>query len=196
MGKHIEVSNLALAEDRSDTKLAEFRATIEAYTARADEREAAAREREAAARELEAIRAREFEKRMENYAALAAERESAASELEAIRSREFEKRMEVYAARADERHKASEARIDRIESAITNLKKLVVGASLSTVLGVGAINAALIQNYHAAFDSARHLTVAERELIEQRQRTDALLSAIEARLAAMPKPGGQNSSQP
>jgi DNA repair exonuclease SbcCD ATPase subunit len=167
MGKHIEVSNLALAEAKSDTKLAEFRATIEAYTARADKREAAAREREAAARELEAIRAREFEKRME-----------------------------VYAARTDERHKASEARIDRIESAITNLKKLVVSASLSTVLGVGAINAALIQNYHAAFDSARHLTVAEHELIEQRQRTDALLSAIEARLAAMPKPGGQNSSQP
>jgi ABC-type multidrug transport system fused ATPase/permease subunit len=189
MGKHIEVSNLALAEAKSDTKLAEFRATIEAYTARPLR---ACRH----ARELEAIRAREFEKRMENYAALAAERESAASELEAIRSREFEKRMEAYAARADEHHKASEARIDRIESAIASLKKLVVSASLSTVLGVGAINAALIQNYHAAFDSARHLTVAEHELIEQRQRTDALLSAIEARLAAMPKPGGQNSSQP
>ena len=185
-------SNLAIAESRSDTKLAEFRASIEAFTARADEREAAAREREAAARERDAIRARAFEKRMEDLAARANEREAAAREHEAIRSREFEKRMENSEARSDR----IERRLDQIESSINSLKKFVVGASLSTVLGVGAFNAALIQNYHAAFDSARHLTAAERDLTAQRQRTDALLSAMEARLAAIQKTGGQNNPPP
>jgi len=221
-------SNLAIAESRSDTKLAEFRASIEAFTARADEREAAAREREAAARERDAIRARAFEKRMEDLAARADEREAAAREREAaarerdaIRARGFEKRMEDLAARANEREAAAreheairsrefekrmensearsdriERRLDQIESSINSLKKYVVGASLSTVLGVGAFNAALIQNYHAAFDSARHLTAAERDLTAQRQRTDALLSAMEARLAAIQKTGGQNNPPP
>ena len=48
-------SSAAIAEARNDLKLAEFRATMEAYTARADEREAAACKRadehEAVARE-------------------------------------------------------------------------------------------------------------------------------------------------
>jgi hypothetical protein len=67
-------SSLAVAEARNDAKLAEFRATIEAYTARADEREAAvrdreaaAREREAAARELELVRMKAFERRIEEF---------------------------------------------------------------------------------------------------------------------------------
>ncbi len=178
-------SNLAIAESKSDTKLAEFRASIEAFTARADEREAAARERDA-------IRAGAFEKRMEDLAARADEREAAAREREANRSREFEERMENSEARSDR----IERWLDQIESSIVSLKKFVVGASLSTVLGVGAFNAALIQNYHAAFDSARHLTAAERDLTAQRQRTDALLSALEARLAAMQKTGGQNNPPP
>jgi len=92
--------------------------------------------------------------------------------------------------------KATEARLDRIEASIASLKKLVVGASLSTVLGVGAIYVALVQNYHAAFDSARYLTAAERDVTAQRQRTEALLIAIDARLAAMQKAGGQQARSP
>lgn len=60
-------SSLMIAEGRSDAKFAEFRSTIEAYTARADEREAAARAREA-------IRAKAFEQRMDGYEVRADER--------------------------------------------------------------------------------------------------------------------------
>jgi hypothetical protein len=106
-------------------------------------------------------------------------------------------------ARADERHAASEARferietrLDRIEASIASLKKFVVGASLSTVLGVAAFDAALIQNYHAAFDSSRYLSVAEQDMAAQRKRTEALLSAMEAQLAGMQKMNGQKASPP
>ncbi|SFF73927.1 hypothetical protein SAMN05518865_10440 [Duganella sp. CF458] len=178
-------SNLAITEGRSDARLAEFRSTIEAYTARADEREAAAREREAAARERDALRAKALEQRMRDIV-----------EREAIRAEAFEQRMDGYEARADERQRATEARFDRIEASIASLKKLVVGASLSTVLGVGAIYLALVQNYHAAFDSARYRTTAERDMAAQRQRTEALLTAIDARLAALQKAGGQQAPLP
>lgn len=153
-------SSLAVNKAQADTRLGEFRAAIEAYTARADEREAAARERED-------IRAKAFEQRMDDFMAL-----------------------------SHERHNATLARFDRLEGAIAGMKKFVVGASLSTVLGVGGIYAILIQNYHAAFDSARELTTAERGIAAQRQRTEALLSTIEARLAAMKKTGGQTDSSP
>ncbi len=189
-------SSLMIAEGRSDVKLAEFRSTIEAYTARADEREAAARAREA-------LDAKAFVQHMSEIAARAAERDAAAREREAaivereaIRAKAFERRMDGYEARADERQRATEARLDRIEASIASLKKLVVGASLSTVLGVGAIYVALVQNYHAAFDSARYLTAAERDVAAQRQRTEALLTAIDARLAAMQKAAGQRAPSP
>ncbi|WP_342116247.1 hypothetical protein [Pseudoduganella sp. OTU4001] len=64
-------ANMALYDARSDAKLAEFRAVMEAYTARADERAAAARDREestaAATREREQIRANEVERRMADH---------------------------------------------------------------------------------------------------------------------------------
>jgi len=189
-------SSLAVNEAQADTKLGEFRAAIEAYTARADEREAAAREREAA-------RAKEFDRRMAEHAEREAiwakafaEREASSREREDIRAKAFEQRMDDFMALSNERHNATLARFDRLEAAIAGMKKFVVGASLSTVLGVGAIYAALIQNYHAAFDSARQLTTAERDIAAQRQRTEALLSTIEARLAAMEKTGGQQVSSP
>ncbi len=207
-------SSLAVKEAQADSKLGEFRAAIEAYTARADEREAAAREREAARSqefdrrmaeytEREAIRAKTFaeheaaNREREALAAKAfAEREAASREREDIRAKAFEQRMDDFIALSNERHKATLARFDRLEATIAGIKKFIVGASLSTVLGVGAIYAALIQNYHAAFDSARQLTIAERDIAAQRQRTVALLSTIEARLAAMEKTGGQKVSSP
>ncbi|WP_028101257.1 hypothetical protein [Pseudoduganella violaceinigra] len=164
-------SNLALAVAQSEARQADFRATMQAYTARAEEREASARERDTAAREREDIRANNFERLMA-----------------------------AYEAKADARHQASEARFDRmekrldqIEASIASLKKFIVGASLSTVLGVAAFNAALIQNYHAAFDSARYLSAAEKDMMAQRQRSDALLAAMEARLAAMEKISSQKA---
>lgn len=136
-------NSLAVSDARFDTKLAEFRAVMEAYTARAEEREIAAGER-----------ASNLERRMDNL----------------------------------------ERRMDKLDATIGSLKRFVIGASLSTVLGVGAFNAALIQNYHAAFDSARVLTAAQQDAVWQRQRLETALTALEARLAAMNKHDGQGAS--
>lgn len=98
-------SSLAVSEARSDTKLAEFRAIIEAYTARAEERDLAAREREQ------------------------------------IRHNDLDRRMQQF------------------EIVVAGVKRAVIttgiAATLSTVFGVAAFNAALIQNVQAAFESGR-----------------------------------------
>jgi len=67
-------SNAAVAEARNDVKLAEFRAVMETYAARAEEREVAARDREAAARDREAaarerdeIRHKDLDRRMAQF---------------------------------------------------------------------------------------------------------------------------------
>lgn len=111
-------SSVAAIEGRSDSKLAEFRATIEAYTARAEERENA-------------------------------------------RQRDFE----------------------RLEAAVGSLKRTVVttaiAATLSTVFGVAAFNAALMQNVFAALELGQKASPAQvkmqadideikRQLAEQR----------------------------
>lgn len=212
--KQFVESSVTIAEARSDAKLAEFRAIMEAYTARAEEREAAARERvearEVAARER-AIASetawRESEKAARERAAASEaawrESEKAAREREDARFEAFERRTDSYEARSDERLAAFEARSDRIEkrldlieASIVSMKRFIVGASLSTVLGVAAFNAVLIQNYHSAFDSARYLSAAEQDLQEQRKRSDALMSALEARLAAMQTTSGQKPPSP
>lgn len=115
-------SSLAVSEARHDAKLAEFRAIMEAYTARADEREAAAREREAAARDREELRARDVERRMAAF-----------------------------------------------EQAVTSVKRAVVAtgiaATLSTVFGVAAFNAALLQNMQSAFEQGRQASPAQVEIL-------------------------------
>jgi len=169
-------SSAAIAEAHSDLKLAEFRATMEAYTARADEREAAASRR---ADEREAAASQRTE-----------EREAAAREREAAESQRAEERE----AASEARFNRMEKRLDQIEALVSSMKRFIVGASLSTALGVAAFDAALIQDFHSAFDSARYLSAVELDLQEQRKRTDALLTAMEARLAAMQKTSGQKAS--
>ncbi|WP_374583705.1 hypothetical protein [Pseudoduganella sp.] len=98
-------SSLAVSDARNDAKLAEFRAIIESYTARAEERDQAAREREQ------------------------------------IRHHDVERRMQQF------------------EIVVAGVKRAVIttgiAATLSTVFGVAAFNAALLQNIQAAFESGR-----------------------------------------
>jgi len=135
----------AIAEARSDAKLAEFRATMEAYTARADEREAAARqradEREAAAREREEA----SRKRADEREAAARECDEAARKLAEERDTSTRELMRnIFAT------------LDRIEAGMASLKRTVIttaiAATLSTVFGVAAFNAALMQNIFAAIE--------------------------------------------
>lgn len=119
--------NAAIAEARSDVKLAEFRATMEAYTARAEEREAAARKR-------------------------AEEREAAAREREEAARRLAEEREATTRERVEHMLRT----MDRIETGMASLKRTVIttaiAATLSTVFGVAAFNAALMQNIFAAIE--------------------------------------------
>lgn len=115
-------SSLAVSEARHDAKLAEFRAIMEAYMARAEEREAAARDRESAARDREEIRARDVERRMAAF-----------------------------------------------EQTVAGVKRAVVAtgiaATLSTVFGVAAFNAALLQNMQSAFEQGRQASPAQVEIL-------------------------------
>jgi hypothetical protein len=107
-------SSVALAEARNDVKLAEFRATIEAYTARAEEREAAAREREA-------VRVRDFA---------------------------------------------------RLEATLASIKRAIVTATLSSVMGIAALNAALYQGTLSMFDIGRQFGVTQAD--RQRHNDDTV----------------------
>ncbi|WP_374583702.1 hypothetical protein [Pseudoduganella sp.] len=138
-----------VADARTDAKLAEFRAVVEAYMARADARDEAARERadarEAAAREREAA---------------AREREAAAREREELRARDVERRMQQF------------------ETTVVGVKRAVVttgiAATLSTVFGVAAFNAALIQSVQSAFEAGRQASPAQ---VKMQADIDALQSS-------------------
>lgn len=122
-------SSLAVSEARQDAKLAEFRAIMETYMARAEEREAAARDREVASRD----------------------REAAARDREEIRARDVERRMAAF------------------EQTVAGVKRAVVAtgiaATLSTVFGVAAFNAALLQNMQSAFEQGRQASPAQVEIL-------------------------------
>jgi hypothetical protein len=146
----------AIAEARSDAKLAEFRATMEAYTARADEREAAARQR---ADERDAAACRRADERE----AAAREREEAARMQANEREAAAREREEAARKLAEEREAATREQVrnifktlDRIEAGMVSLKRTVIttaiAATLSTVFGVAAFNAALMQNIFAAIE--------------------------------------------
>jgi hypothetical protein len=148
-------SSLATSAARGDAKLAEFRAVMEAYSARAEEREAAAREREAAAREREAA---------------ARERENAYRERDDIRHRDLERRMAQF------------------EATVASVKRAVIttgiAATLSTVLGVAAFNAAHMQNIFAAVELGRQATPGQIKMqadIDEIKRQLAELRAAKVR---------------
>lgn len=175
-------ASLGVSEARFDTKLADFRTVIEAYTARAEEREAAARDREAAAREhdkaareAELLRIRAFEQRLDAYNARSDEREAAARareatarRYEALRSREVARRMKEF------------------ESTVSSVKRAVIttgiAATLSTVLGVGAFNAALMQSMYSAIELGRQATPAQIKMQSDIDEIKRRLSWLEDRL--------------
>jgi hypothetical protein len=141
-------SSLATSEARGDAKLAEFRAVMETYSARAEEREAAAREREAAARERE----------------------------------------NAYRERDDIRHRDLERRMAQFEATVASVKRAVIttgiAATLSTVLGVAAFNAALMQNIFAAVELGRQATPGQIKMqadIDEIKRQLAELRAAKVR---------------
>lgn len=123
-------SSDAIAEARNDAKLAEFRATIEAYTARAEERD----------------------------------------------------------------HKRAKD-IDRLEAAMISLKRTVIttgiAATLSTVFGVAAFNAALMQNVFAALELGRQATPTQIRMQADMTQIQMDLQEIKRQLADQRAAGGR-----
>lgn len=79
-----------------------------------------------------------------------------------------------------------ERRMDNIERAMIAMKKTVVitgiTATLSTVFGVAAFNSALLSNMQASYDSGRSFTVAQVEVRQQIEETEAMLKQTDAKL--------------
>lgn len=128
-------SSLAVSEARNDAKLAEFRAIMEAYTARAEEREAAAREREQ------------------------------------IRHSDLERRMQQF------------------EIIVAGVKRAVIttgiAATLSTVFGVAAFNAALIQNVQTAFESGRQASPVQVKMQSDMDRMQSDITRMQSDITSM-----------
>lgn len=138
-------SSLAVSEARQDAKLAEFRAIVEAYTARADERDAAAREREQ------------------------------------IRHHDLERRMQQF------------------EIIVAGVKRAVIttgiAATLSTVFGVAAFNAALIQNVQQAFEAGRQASPAQITMQSEIRQIQAGMLQMQTNMDRMQTDIGRMQSQ-
>lgn len=164
----------ALAEARNDVKLAEFRVTVEGYMARAEERDAAARER---AEERDAAARVRTE-----------ERDAAARELADKRDAAVRERADEREAAARERALRMEKTIERIEAGMISLKRTVIttaiAATLSTIFGVAAFNAALMQNIFAAIELGQKTSPSQAKMqadIEEIKRQLAELRAARDR---------------
>ena len=77
------------------------------------------------------------------------------------------------------------------------IKRAITTATVSAILGIAALNAALYQGILSMFDVGRQFgatQAAQQDIAAQRQRIEALLTALDARLAAMEKAGGKPAS--
>ncbi len=88
-----------------------------------------------------------------------------------------------------ERMARLEARVDQLR---TTVVVTAISATVATVLGVAAFNAALSSNMLAAMKAGSDMTVERAEMRRQIAEADALLKRIEARL---PPPAAQAPAQ-
>ncbi|XLZ71211.1 hypothetical protein ABT364_04405 [Massilia sp. SR12] len=100
----------------------------------------------------------EFRAVMEAYTARAEEREAAARDREAA-ARERE---EIRAADVERRMAAFEQTVASVKRAVVATG---IAATLSTVFGVAAFNAALLQNMQSAFEQGRQASPAQVEIL-------------------------------
>ncbi|SHN15988.1 hypothetical protein SAMN05192549_10537 [Duganella sacchari] len=95
---------------------------------------------------------------------------------------EFSKRM-------DERQKNSDAKFDRIETmlaemrtSLANLRITIIITGITVILGVAALNATVMSNMIASFESGKNLSTAQAEVKRQTEETAKLLRKIQADL--------------
>jgi hypothetical protein len=99
----------------------------------------------------------------------------------------------------DERQKVSDARFDRIEAMLTEMRAniaslrttiVVTGISsvLAAVLGISAFNAALYSNMLAAMSAGKEMAVIQVEMKKQAEQTAALIKNMQAEQEKKPQP--------
>lgn len=104
----------------------------------------------------------------------------------------------------DERQKVSDARFDRIEGMLTEMRAniaslrttiVVTGISsvLAAVLGISAFNAALYSNMLAALSAGKEMAVIQAEVKKQAEQTAVLIKNMQAEQAKN-KPAKQSPS--
>jgi 5-bromo-4-chloroindolyl phosphate hydrolysis protein len=73
--------------------------------------------------------------------------------------------------------------MDRVEKGMVTLRTTVIVTGISVVLRIAGLNAAIMQNMQAAFDSGRMVSASQAEVQRQIRETDANLRAIDLKLA-------------
>jgi septal ring factor EnvC (AmiA/AmiB activator) len=107
--------------------------------------------------------------------------------------REIKVRLEAMDKVNQTNHQASqktflslERRMGNLEHAMIAMKKTValtgISATLSTVFGVAAFNAALLSNMQSAFESGRLVSASQSEVRRQIRETDVALDKLRAKL--------------
>ncbi|MBP1203958.1 anti-sigma-K factor RskA [Duganella sp. 1411] len=147
--------------------------------------------------------------REHNPMAASSDRDYVDAKLEAVESRmdgrvaRIESALAASAALMEERSRHSDARMERIEtalseiraetrSAIEGLKTTVIvtaiSAVLAIVLGVAAFNATVLSNMVAAFEAGKNTSAAQAEVKRQTDQTAALLKKMQDEVNARHKP--------
>ena len=131
------------------------------------------------------------------------------AKLEAVESRmdgrvaRIEAALAASASLMEERSRHSDARMDRIETALSELRSetrvsisglkttiivTAITAVLAIVFGVAAFNATLLSNMLASYESGKENAAAQAEVRRQVEATAELLKKMERRLDNGPKP--------
>ena len=109
---------------------------------------------------------------------------------------EFKGLVSAALARMDERDKAAESRqvemqkqFDAFHAESRTTRKVVIAtgitATLTILFGTAAINAAIIQSFHNAFDIGQRYSNLQNDISLQSQKTTATLKLMDERLASI-----------
>jgi chromosome segregation ATPase len=120
---------------------------------------------------------------VESRAAAIAAEIKASVDASLARSYAHEKISEARDQAIERRFISIENRMDRVEKGMVTLRTTVIVTGISVVLGIAGLNAAIMQNMQAAFDSGRMVSASQAEVQRQIRETDASLKAIDMKLA-------------
>lgn len=72
-------------------------------------------------------------------------------------------------------------RLSNVEEAIRGLKTTMIVTAIAVVLGIATLNATMLSNMVAAFESGKETAAAQAQVKQQLEATAALLSKLQAR---------------